>query len=383
MQLISSTDDFVINGMSYSGIPLLVDSEMQIVEPVLGFIVKRCIERGGVGSYKTIRSYAKALYDYFSFLEANDLDWVPSKRKQKYAVSVIAQYRDWSASLSGSNSLKRSTINVRLSVIKSFYEFCLDAQLVDCLPWQPVLKQAFHDAGSFLGHTKARSKQDSSALMFKTFNSPPKILTVDQVEELLKVDTTETLKMMIKLALAAGLRRDEILSFQRSSVFEPSAQQLTKRIPIDLYPQPGGQRTKGSRARTVYVPGPLLRELYDYAVWSEGADRVKKATEADSKYMFLTNAGKEFSENGFNTLLSKLTHSGKISFKVTPHSLRHTYATLELYAESRTKDIAQALAWVRDRLGHSSITTTMVYLHCMDHVAEKAIHQYQKELMEL
>ncbi|MEE8057239.1 MAG: hypothetical protein V3T17_05315 [Pseudomonadales bacterium] len=45
--------------------------------------------------------------------------------------------------------------------------------------------------------------------------------------------------------------------------------------------------------------------------------------------------------------------------------------------------MAYALAWVCDRLGHSSIQTTMVYIHCIEQLEDHEIHQYQRELMEL
>ena len=80
-------------------------------------------------------------------------------------------------------------------------------------------------------------------------------------------------------------------------------------------------------------------------------------------------------------LLNKLYKNNHISFAVTPHMLRHTFATFELYAESSTKDMAQALSWVRDRLGHSSIQTTMVYIHCIEQLADHELHQYQNELL--
>jgi len=60
--------------------------------------------------------------------------------------------------------------------------------------------------------------------------------------------------------------------------------------------------------------------------------------------------------------------------------LRHTFATFELYAESQRRNLASALAWVRDRLGHSSINVTTVYVHCLDMLGEHDLNQYQNEI---
>jgi site-specific recombinase XerD len=60
--------------------------------------------------------------------------------------------------------------------------------------------------------------------------------------------------------------------------------------------------------------------------------------------------------------------------------LRHTFATLELFAESQRKNLGAALAWVRDRMGHSSIATTTIYVHCLDMYGEQDLNMYQEAI---
>ena len=145
-----------------------------------------------------------------------------------------------------------------------------------------------------------------------------------------------------------------IVTFQRKWVYKPSQTQMNLRLPLTITPSPDGQRTKGSRPRTIYIPAPLMLDLYDYMQWGEGVKRHSISAGNDQNKLFLSTSGGEYSETSLNTLLNKLKLSGRIDLKVTPHMLRHTYATVELYAESKVKDMANALAWVRDRLGHSS-----------------------------
>jgi integrase len=72
-----------------------------------------------------------------------------------------------------------------------------------------------------------------------------------------------------------------------------------------------------------------------------------------------------------------------LDFRVTPHMLRHTFATFELYGESQNRNLGYALAWVRDRLGHASIWTTTAYVHCLDMLGEKHLNRYEQEIDEL
>lgn len=65
---------------------------------------------------------------------------------------------------------------------------------------------------------------------------------------------------------------------------------------------------------------------------------------------------------------AQLLNNLGLSFKVTPHTLRHTYATHTLYEMRQRKTQIDPLLYIRDRLGHSSILTTEKYLHYLSHV---------------
>ena len=96
MRLVYSTSDFKIHGLSYEKFPILLDSEMNIIEEVLLFVVQHCIKRGRIQSIKSWESYGQSMYDYFSFLEANSFDWRVDNKISHY--SILVAYRDWSLS---------------------------------------------------------------------------------------------------------------------------------------------------------------------------------------------------------------------------------------------------------------------------------------------
>ena len=72
--------------------------------------------------------------------------------------------------------------------------------------------------------------------------------------------------------------------------------------------------------------------------------------------MFLNNHGKAISRNGFNFLLNNLLKEKGIEKKVTPHTLRHSFATHML-------DNGADLRTIQELLGHSDIVTTRIYTH--------------------
>ncbi|MBN0224280.1 tyrosine-type recombinase/integrase, partial [Pseudomonas aeruginosa] len=65
-------------------------------------------------------------------------------------------------------------------------------------------------------------------------------------------------------------------------------------------------------------------------------------------------------------------------FTVTPHMLRHTYATHTLHDMRRRKSVIDPLLYVRDRLGHSSVATTQRYLHLISMIEDDVMGEYQE-----
>lgn len=123
MQLLRTDKHFTIAGQSYENVPVLINEECLIVTPVLRFMVYLVIQDSRVRSMRTVGSYAGALLDYFSFLEANSIEWDESylNDSEHFSISAIALYRNWSVTLvddDGLRTVSDSTINLRLSVLK-------------------------------------------------------------------------------------------------------------------------------------------------------------------------------------------------------------------------------------------------------------------------
>ncbi|WP_350029252.1 MULTISPECIES: tyrosine-type recombinase/integrase [unclassified Caballeronia] len=383
MRLFYATEDFVYRGRSRPGIPFLCAEDMEFISAPNDYLLWVALENPRTRSPATWRSYAETIYDYFAWLEANALSWdaVPARYGEGGGISNIALYRDWSLDAldqrTGGHAMQPSTVRKRLSQVMRFYEWALARGRIEAVPWDvsrsDVLDWRLHDVihESTLPAVPRR---------------PIRFLTVDQCRALLEKCPGPTVRLMTKLMLQTGLRNEECRTFPMKYLFDPAPARRSRRIAIDL--SPSDMRLKGSRPRRIYASGQLMKDLFDFANFGEGAMRAKLHRSSEgtaSPYVFLNRLGEPWSEKGLCNAYRKLwcpVSAAKplLDFKVTPHMLRHTFATLELYAESQTRNLGFALAWVRDRLGHASITTTTAYVHCLDMLGEQLLNQYEREI---
>lgn len=182
----------------------------------------------------------------------------------------------------------------------------------------------------------------------------PDVLAVDEVSQLLNSpDTTKPLgardAAMLELLYAAGLRVSELVNLKLQ----------------DINLEAGFVRVfgKGSKERVVPIGLPAQKKI---AFYIEGARKaaLKKRL---SPYLFIGRAGKPLTRQGFWKLLRRYADQARIHKKISPHSLRHSFAThlLEGGADLRA---------VQVMLGHVDISTTQIYTHVTrKHL--KALHQ--------
>ena len=92
MELIWATESLVIGGRPYMGFPILLWDSMDSCTPANDFF-RHYLLRGAIGSKRSWPSTGRALYDYFSFLQAHDLQWTDVDRGEEK--SLVAGYRDY------------------------------------------------------------------------------------------------------------------------------------------------------------------------------------------------------------------------------------------------------------------------------------------------
>ncbi|MCU0074542.1 tyrosine-type recombinase/integrase [Pseudomonas koreensis] len=378
MELVRATQDFVIAGQPYPKFPILLWDSMESCVPANQFF-RHYLLRGEIGSDRSWPSAGRALYDFFSFLQAHEMNWRDVDRGE--AKSLVAAYRDYCLVTC---ELGPNTTRQRLSYICKFYKYALKEGWVNRLPFSFEERTVSRES-RFLAHVDASGgKNMANDVMPRCRKVLPKFLSMAEIKSLLAAAENPHHRMMIRLALHTGLRREEIAAFPLAYILDPhKAGRAERNLRLRLDPFDGsGMVTKGSKSRDIYVSCKFMAELYRYVTKIRG-ERVSPS-KTPPKTLLLNQSGEPYGDNGksLNRIISEI--GKRAGIKVHAHMLRHTYATQTLVSLQRTAESGlEPLVFVQRQLGHSSIQTTMVYLHLVNEMADKAVLAYDDELYAL
>ncbi|MBW3801739.1 site-specific integrase, partial [Aeromonas hydrophila] len=171
MELVCSTEDLVIAGRPYPGFPILLWDTLESCVPANDFF-RHYLLRGAIGSRKSWPSTGRALYDFFSFLQAHDLDWRDVDRGE--AKSVVSAYRDYCLV---ECKLALSTTRQRLHYVCKFYEYSKQQGWVSRLPFGYEERMVKRVTG-FLAHVDASGgKAMVNDIMPRKHQALPKFLS--------------------------------------------------------------------------------------------------------------------------------------------------------------------------------------------------------------
>ncbi|MBA6113548.1 MULTISPECIES: tyrosine-type recombinase/integrase [Pseudomonas] len=375
MELIWSTKDFVVAGLPCPGFPILLWDTMNSCVPANQFL-RNYLFRGAIGSKRSWSSTGRAIYDFFSFLQAHELDWRDVDRGE--AKSLTYAYRDYCLNHC---KLSSNTIRQRLLYICKFYEFAFKEKWVKNLPFNYEERTSRRKTGLLEHLDKSGGKVSVSDAMPRKTKSLPKFLSLSEVQLIIDAADNPHHRMMIRLALHTGLRREEITTFPLSYVRNPDEIGRAERnLRVYLDPHDGsGMTTKRSIPRILYVSRHLMRELY-YYVENVRGERAS-LSKSPHRQLFLNRMGEPYGNGGksFNRVIREL--GKRVQLNVHTHMLRHTYATHTLSSlQCNPTSGLDPLVFVQRQLGHSSIQTTMVYLHLVNELADEAVLAYDDEL---
>lgn len=194
----------------------------------------------------------------------------------------------------------------------------------------------------------------------ETIHSPkitkilPNYLTEEEVDKLLNIPLNTAFdyrnKAMLELLYATGIRVSELINLKLSN--------------IDLSDDFIRVFGKGSKERISPISDAAIKYLTIYI--SEYRNSLLK--KKDSEYVFINNFGNKISRQGFFKNLKQIAKNQGIKKEISPHTLRHSYAT-HLLSHGADLRIIQEL------LGHSDISTTQIYTHLLN---DKLKMEYEK-----
>ena len=265
------------------------------------------VERGL--AQNTLQSYSRDLVQYYHYLEQVD----GASPENASSTQIMGYLRDLQR-----QGKATATVARRLAALKAFYQFLVMEKKVEADP---------------------TANLESPRLEKKL----PNVLTVQEVEHLLSQPDIRTVagvrdRAMLELLYATGIRVSELVALNCS----------------DVNSEMGFVRCtgKGSKERIIPVGSIALKNLRDYLQSS----RPKLCRRGNEQAVFLNQHGRRLTRQGFWKIIKKYARQARIEKKITPHTLRHSFAThlLENGADLRA---------VQEMLGHADISTTQIYTH--------------------
>lgn len=189
----------------------------------------------------------------------------------------------------------------------------------------------------------------------------PEVLTAEEQEALLKqfnlrYPSGERNRVAVLLGLNAGLRVSEIVGLTWKNT--------------DLQTGKIKVRGKGSKDRVLWVNDTTLEALQNWRERQAQEAENRGGTEAPA-FVVSTLGGKGLTTRQLQDIVTRYSKKAGIEKAVSPHTLRHTFAT-ELLRETRN------IRLVQKALGHASLQTTQIYTHIVDEELEDALRNFRK-----
>jgi integrase/recombinase XerD len=273
-------------------------------------------------SEHTIRSYDHTIGTYLAWLAQRGVDWRTPNR---------TDVRAYLASLAGSAA--KTSVSQRLGAIRSFHRWAARAGLAAGDPWGAIATPRLP-------------------------RRLPRVLEIDQIERLLEViqSDDEALALrdhaIIEVAYAAGLRISELAAAAASA--------------LDLSRGELRVMGKGRKERVGLLGRPAIAALEAYLedgrpallARGRGARAAVPGLEGvdDPDVLFLNHLGSPIGVRGLRYRIDRLCRLAGLPEGVSPHTLRHSFATHLL-------DGGADLRIVQELLGHESLATTQIYTH--------------------
>lgn len=257
-------------------------------------------------SSNTLQSYKRDLKQFAEYLEENEIKY------NKVTEKEIKEYLEF---LTEQNK-KPSTISRTIASIRAFYQY------------EVKNKKNIEDPTENIQSPKIEKRT-------------PCILTSKEVELLLEQPTNGDLKgirdkAMLEFAYASGMRVTEIISLNIEDVDLKEGTVICR---------------SGSKTRIIPLGKLCLHALKEYI---ENARNILVKTEKE-KSLFVNLNGRRLTRQGFWKIIKYYQEQANITKDITPHTLRHSFATHLLQNGADLKSIQMML-------GHSDISSTQVYM---------------------
>lgn len=228
------------------------------------------------------------------------------------------------------NNLSRRSLAHHITVLKSFYGFLESESIINTNPCAKLT-------------------------MPKLEAKLPEYLTVPEVKKLLDINLKKPKdyrnKAMLELMIATGLRVSELVNLQVSNIDFS-----------DCFVRVLG---KGRKERIVPIDDEALYYTKLYLEYY----RNSLLKNNDSEYLFISSYGKRITRQAFFKIIKDECQKKGIKKTVSPHTLRHSFASILLKNGANIRVI-------QELLGHEDLKTTQIYTHLIDEKLKKDYEEY-------
>lgn len=258
-------------------------------------------------SNDTVINYTKDLDDFYNYLDSKKIKSINS-----VDYNVIRGYLMYLHE----KEYSKKTINRHISTLKSFFKYLLGEHYIKDNPMSLV----------------SGPKLDKKL---------PKVLYYEELEKLLNVEEDDDVislrnSLILELLYSTGIRVSELVNIKTNDIDRHNTQ-------INIF-------GKGSKERVVIYGSVCKDKLKKYLSKRNELDKY------NSEYLLLNNLGRKLTTRGIRYIIDKIIKDGGLKFHISPHVLRHTFATHMLNEGADLKS-------VQELLGHENLSTTQIYTH--------------------
>lgn len=269
-------------------------------------------------SSNTIESYRNDLEKFVKFYSNKSIKDITNEDLKKYIKHLNEE------------GLNEKSISRNVSCLKSFYKFLVIEKFIT-------------------------NNVSDSLFLPKIRKALPNILTEEEVLKLLDIELITPFdyrnKAMLELMYATGLRVSELVKVKLQD--------------IDFNDDIIRTFGKGSKERIIPIGEYAKEYLKKYIEIYRSLLLIK----GNSDYVFINNHGSNMTRQGFFKIIKKIAKEKDIKSEISPHTLRHSFAShlLKYGADLRT---------IQELLGHSDISTTQIYTHISHEELKKNYEEY-------
>ena len=261
-------------------------------------------------SENTLQSYKRDIVQYEEYISTKDINYLSTETEDINGYLKFLQ----------KNNKKSSTVSRSLASIRSFYQYLIRVKLISSDPTDGIQSP-------------------------KIEKKAPSVLSSQEVELLLEQPSSEDLKgmrdkAMLEFAYATGMRVTEIISLNIDDINLEQGFAVCK---------------NGSKQRNIPLGTMSLKALKEYV------EKARPIIIKDDSVtaLFVNTNGRRLTRQGFWKIVKYYKEQAHISKDITPHVLRHSFATHLLQNGADLKAI-------QTMLGHSDISSTQVYMQFQD-----------------